>query len=191
MGEATEANFPALKARLIDEDGAVVQERTSSVIDGQGYFVFDELGSGTYSMTLGSDINGDNSWGGPGEMSGASDAFEITNSSVADISVILAPESQGNLNNAPVITSTPFTQAYVNNAYFYIVNASDEDGDSLSYAVELINRETGEENDFLSFNNNFLQGTPREEDIGEYDVRVIVTDGKDAAVQDYILTVQE
>ena len=191
LGEATEANFPALKARLIDEDGAVVQERTSSVIDGQGYFVFDELGSGTYSMTLGSDINGDNSWGGPGEMSGASDAFEITNSSVADISVILAPESQGNLNNAPVITSTPFTQAYVNNAYFYIVNASDEDGDSLSYAVELINRETGEENDFLSFNNNFLQGTPREEDIGEYDVRVIVTDGKDAAVQDYILTVQE
>ena len=103
LGEATEANFPALRAKLIDSDGIVVQERTSAVVDGQGYFVFDELSSGTYRMTLGSDINGDNSWGGPGEMSGASDTFEITDSSVADISVMLAPEVEGTANAAPVI----------------------------------------------------------------------------------------
>jgi hypothetical protein len=191
LGEATEVNFPALKARLLDGDGVVVQERTSSVIDGQGYFVFDELSPGTYRMTLGSDINGDNSWGGPGEMSGASDTFEITNSSVADLSIMLAPETAGATNIAPVITSTPFLKAFVNNTYFYIVNAGDEDGDLLTYQVEIVNRDTGEEADFLSFNNNILQGTPRDEDIGEYDVRVIVSDGKDAAVQDFILTVEE
>jgi len=152
---------------------------------------FDELSSGTYRMTLGSDINGDNSWGGPGEMSGASDTFEITDSSVADISVMLAPEIEGTANAAPVISSVPITQAYVNNSYFYIVSASDDDGDSLSYAVEIINRDTGAEADFLSFLNNFLQGTPRDDDIGEYDVRIIVSDGTDAAVQQFVLSVEE
>ncbi len=190
LGEATETNFPALRAKLIDSDGIVVQERTSAVVDGQGYFVFDELSSGTYRMTLGSDINGDNSWGGPGEMSGASSTFEITDSSVNDISVTLAPEVEGTANAAPVITSAPITQAYVNNGYFYVVAASDDDGDSLSYAVEIINRDTGAEANFLSFLNNFLQGTPRDDDIGEYDVRIIVSDGTDAAVQEFILAVE-
>ena len=69
-------------------------------------------------MTLGSDINGDNSWGGPGEMSGASGTFEITDSSVNDISVMLAPEVEGTANAAPVITSAPITQAYVNNGHY-------------------------------------------------------------------------
>ena len=190
LGEATEANFPALKAKLIDSDGVVVQERTSSVTEGQGYFLFDELTSGSYRMTLGSDINGDNSWGGPGEMSGASETFEITDSSVADISVMLAPETAGVANIAPIITSTPITQAYVNVIYFYPVVANDEDGDTLSYSVELINRDTGAEADFLSFSGNQLRGTPRDDDVGEYDVRIIVSDGTDATVQDFILTVE-
>tara|TARA_A100001015_G_scaffold191068_1_gene212907 strand:+ start:181 stop:2631 length:2451 start_codon:yes stop_codon:yes gene_type:complete len=95
IGESFSASLPALKARLIDENGAVVNEIISSVTEGQGYFVFDELNPGTYSMTIGSDINGDNSWGGPGEMTGASDTFEITDSNVADISVMLAPLTEG------------------------------------------------------------------------------------------------
>ena len=191
LGEATEANFPVLKARLLDADGIVVQERTSSVTEGQGYFVFDELSSGTYRMTLGSDINGDNSWGGPGEMSGFSETFEITSNSISDVSVILAPEVEGSANSAPEITSAPILQAYVNNSYFYVVQASDSDGDALSYAVEIIDNNSGDEKDFLSFTNNFLTGTPREEDLGEYNVRIIVSDGTDAAVQEFTLTVEE
>ena len=190
LGEASEANFPALRAKLIDSEGIVVQERTSSVTDGQGYFIFDELTSGTYRMTLGSDINGDNSWGGPGEMYGESNTFEITDTNVSDISVMIAPESEGTANNAPVISSTPITYAYVNATYFHIVTASDEDGDTLSYQVEIINRDTGAESDFLSFSNNILRGTPREDDIGEYDVRIIVSDGTDATVQPFVLTVE-
>ena len=90
-----------------------------------------------------------------------------------------------------VIESTPITQAYVNNAYFYIVSASDADGDSLTYQIELTNRDTGAEADFLRFTNNFVQGTPRDDDVGEYDVRIIVSDGTDAAVQAFILSVEE
>ena len=104
---------------------------------------------------------------------------------------MLAPEVEGSANAAPVIESTPITQAYVNNNYFYIVSASDADDDSLTYQIELTNRDTGAEADFLSFFNNFVQGTPRDDDIGEYDARIIVSDGTDAAVQEFILTVEE
>ena len=191
IGESFSASFPALKARLLDSNGAVVKETISSVTEGQGYFIFDELNPGTYSITLGSDINGDNSWGGPGEMSGMSETFEITGSNVAEISVMLAPESEGSSNGAPVITNSPITQATVNSTYFHVVQASDPDGDSLSYQIELINKETGAENDFLSFTNNILRGTPRDDDIGEYDARIIVSDGTDAVTQDFTLVVDE
>ena len=73
IGSAYDVNFPALKARLLDDVGILVAESTSSVTDGVGAFVFDELTAGTYRLTIGSDINGDNSWGGPGEMSGSID----------------------------------------------------------------------------------------------------------------------
>ena len=36
-----------------------------------------------------------------------------------------------------------------------------------------------------------VTGTPREDDVGEYDTRVIVSDGVDAAAQEFILTVNE
>ena len=36
-----------------------------------------------------------------------------------------------------------------------------------------------------------VSGTPREDDAGEYSISIIVTDGVDAAVQEYVLTVNE
>ena len=82
----------------------------------------------------------------------------------------MSPELAGAINNAPVITSFPFTDAYVNQAYFYGVRADDEDGDSLSYSIELINRDDGTTADFLSITpNGAVLGTPREDDVGEYD----------------------
>ena len=192
IGEAYEVNFPALKARLLDTNGITLQEVTSSINDGQGNFVFTNIEPGTYRMVIGSDINGDNSWGGPGEMSGSSENFEITDTNVSNLAVTLSPELAGAINNAPVITTQPFTDAYVNQPYFYGVRADDEDGDALSYSIELINRETGASADFLSIaSNGAVTGTPREDDIGEYDARVIVSDGVDAAVQEFILTVNE
>ena len=83
-------------------------------------------------MVIGSDINGDNSWGGPGEMSGSSENFEITDTNVSNLAVTLSPELAGAINNAPVITTQPFTDAYVNQPYFYGVRADDEDASSSS-----------------------------------------------------------
>ena len=192
IGEAYEVNFPALRARLLDTNGIPLQEVTSAINDGQGNFVFTSIDPGTYRMVIGSDINGDNSWGGPGEMSGSSANFEITDSNVSDLSITLSPELAGEINNAPVISSSPFTDAYVNQLYFYGVRASDEDGDSLSYSIELVNRETGTTADFLSISpNGAVTGTPREDDVGEYDASIIVSDGVDAAIQEFILSVNE
>ena len=123
---------------------------------------------------------------------GSSTNFEITDSNVSDLSITLSPELAGAINNAPVITSSPFTDAYVNQTYFYGVRADDEDGDSLSYSIELINRENGTTADFLSITSNgAVMGTPREDDVGEYDASIIVSDGVDAAVQEFVLTVNE
>jgi hypothetical protein len=192
IGEAYEVNFPALKARLLDPNGVPVQEVISSVVDGQGNFAFTGIEPGSYRMVIGSDINGDNSWGGPGEMTGASESFEISDSNISDLTINLAPELAGVANSAPVINSSPFTDAYVNQPYFYGVNATDDDGDSLSYSLELTNKEDGSSADFISIaSNGRLSGTPREDDIGEYSARVIVSDGTDAAIQEFDLTVNE
>ena len=133
IGEAYDVNFPVLKARLLDSSGVPVQEAISAINDGQGSFIFTSIEPGTYRMVIGSDINGDNSYGGPGEMSGASLNFEITDSNVNDLAITLAPELEGVANNAPVI-SVGFlpADAYVNQLYFFGVSASDEDGDSLT-----------------------------------------------------------
>ena len=69
------------------------------------------------------------------------------------------PQLAGAVNNVPVITTQPFTDAYVNQPYFYGVRADDEDGDALSYSIELINRETGASADFLSIASNAVTGT--------------------------------
>ena len=80
----------------------------------------------------------------------------------------------------------------MNQLYFYGVRATDEDGDSLSYSIELVNRETGTTADFLSISpNGAVTGTPREDDVGEYDASIIVSDGVDAAIQEFILSVNE
>ena len=192
IGEAYAINFPALKARLLDPNGIPVQEVISSVTEGQGNFAFTGIEPGNYRMVIGSDINGDNSWGGPGEMTGSSELFEITNSNISNLEISLAPELAGVANSAPVISSTPPTDAYVNQLYFYGVNASDDDGDSLTFTLELTNKEDGSSANFVTMSSiGRVQGTPREDDIGEYSARIIVSDGTDAAIQAFDLIVNE
>ena len=99
---------------------------------------------------IGSDINGDNSWGGPGEMSGSSDLFQITDTNVT-VDINLAPEKTGVANSAPVITSTPTTVAFVGSTYIYGVDASDADGDDLTYAMTVYDSYGNEVDSFLSF----------------------------------------
>ena len=74
-------------------------------------------------------------------------------------------------NNAPVITSTAVTTATVNTLYTYDVDASDADGDTLSYS--LTNNPIGMN---INSNSGLISWTPQ--NIGSYDVNVKVSDNK-------------
>ena len=196
IGEEYDINFPTLKAKLLDDTGVLVAESTSSITDGTGSYVFDDLVAGTYRFTIGSDINGDNAWGGPGEMMGASELFTITDTNVT-VDLDLAPQATGVANNPPEITSNPAsTKAYVGQMWFYGVQASDEDDDSLTYSYKAFDS-SGEELEsfFLGFGGfggaTTISGTPSADDIGVYTIRIIVSDGTDAAVQEFELDVEQ
>ena len=82
-------------------------------------------------------------------------------------------------NNKPVITSDPPTQAVANLPYQYGVTAQDGDGDVLTYRLDVhptgmtINPFTGQVN-----------WTPASDDVGDHDVTLIASDGKDDTLQD-------
>lgn len=88
------------------------------------------------------------------------------------------------VNNAPVITSTPVTSATKNQVYTYDVNATDSDGDTLVYSLTTtpsgmsINSSTG-----------LITWTPTA--AGAYNVTVEVSDGALFATQSYTITVAD
>ena len=91
---------------------------------------------------------------------------------------------KADVNNAPVITSTPVTSATKNQAYSYDVNATDSDGDTLFYSLTTtpsgmsINSSTG-----------LITWTPTT--IGNYNVTVEVSDGALFDTQSYTITVAD
>ncbi|MCW9707150.1 putative Ig domain-containing protein, partial [Fodinibius salsisoli] len=93
----------------------------------------------------------------------------------------------GNTNRPPVFDSSPVTGAKEGEAYSYTVEASDPDGDGLSFSVVQIP-------DWASLQDNgdgtgTLSGTPGPEDMGEADVELEVSDGTDTASQSFTITV--
>ncbi|MEW5760464.1 MAG: putative Ig domain-containing protein [Candidatus Thermoplasmatota archaeon] len=86
-------------------------------------------------------------------------------------------------NKAPVITSVPITKAYVGHLYLYKVNGTDEDKDKLNYSIfssvkEISISSEGE-----------VKWLPTAE--GIYNVKVVVSDGKDTVEQSYNITVKK
>lgn len=85
-------------------------------------------------------------------------------------------------NNDPTIISTPITTASVGITYTYNVDATDTDGDILTYTLTnpptdmTINSSTG-----------LISWTPTEE--GDYSVTVKVSDGKSTDTQSFTITV--
>ncbi len=89
------------------------------------------------------------------------------------------------VNNPPVITSSPITIAYTNGLYQYLVTASDADpGDELSYSASQkptwLNIDAG---------SGLLYGTPLSGQEGLYDITVKVSDGYSEDEQNFTLTV--
>jgi len=80
------------------------------------------------------------------------------------------------VNRAPRITGTPMTALRVGEAYAFQPNATDPDGDTLSFSIQ--NRP-----DWADFNQatGRLSGTPDAGDVGQFsNVRITVTDGRGA-----------
>jgi hypothetical protein len=92
----------------------------------------------------------------------------------------------GLFNNKPIIESIPDTTAKIDIEYTYEVVATDPDGDTLTYTLSVkpegmtINEQTG-----------VVSWTPIETQIGEYQVIIEVSDGKDSVSQTFTITVAE
>ena len=88
-------------------------------------------------------------------------------------------------NLPPTITSTPVTSAQAEALYTYDVNATDRDGDSLTYALL-----TGTWGMTIDARSGPLRWQPRSFDVGNHPVKVGVSDGRGGAVQQaFTLTV--
>lgn len=91
-------------------------------------------------------------------------------------------------NQAPTIDSSPVKTGKERETYSYEVEASDPDGDDLSYSLEV-------GPDFLSFDNNdsdnILTGKPGYDQSGEYEVEIKVTDGTASDTQSFTLTIED
>lgn len=93
-----------------------------------------------------------------------------------------------NVNDPPVIISTPVQTTMANQVYFYELQAADEDGDTLAYMATSIP-------DWMDFvagsQNGILSSTPSENDIGTFLIKLEVSDGDSAAYQEFNLTVTD
>jgi len=89
-----------------------------------------------------------------------------------------------NVNDAPVITSQPDTEARPGSAYQYIITATDIDGDVLTYSAPILPG-------WLIFNAaaHTLSATPGEGDVGFHNVTVRVSDGQMYDEQSFVIEV--
>ena len=91
----------------------------------------------------------------------------------------------GDINHAPEITSDPVTSATKDQPYSYDVNATDPDvGDTLTYS--LITKPTEMA---INSSTGLITWTPTEDQVGENEVEVEVSDGDLFDTQSYTITV--
>ncbi|MEM6469374.1 MAG: choice-of-anchor C family protein [Planctomycetota bacterium] len=93
----------------------------------------------------------------------------------------------GKLNEAPIITTIPGIEAPFDRQYTYDVDATDADGDSLTYSLAV-----GPNGMTIDGESGVIDWTPTIDDFGLHDVVVEVSDGRGGqAEQRYVLTVNE
>jgi len=85
-------------------------------------------------------------------------------------------------NNTPTITSSPITSSLINVLYTYNVEATDTDGDTLTYT--LTSSPTGMA---INSSSGVISWTPNT--VGDYDVTLKVSDGESFDTQSFIITI--
>lgn len=88
------------------------------------------------------------------------------------------------VNNVPVITSSPVLEGNVNQEYNYDVDATDADSDVLTYSLE--NAPTGM---VIDSSTGLINWTPLSSQVGDHQVKVVVSDGIDNDTQSFTLNV--
>ena len=87
-------------------------------------------------------------------------------------------------NDPPVITSEPITSAEVNQLYSYDIEATDADGDTLTYSLT-----TKPSGMTINLSTGLISWTPTS--TGAYDVSVIVSDGDQTDVQSFTIHINQ
>ena len=209
-GASVDLDIPALQVNLLDENDELVVTSSTDILKGKGSISLTDISNGFYKLQVCSNINGDNSWCGSGELTGLSDVFEVSSSTTSQVSLNIEAISEGVPNNAPVIISNPensgATEAAVGQDYLYRVLAEDEDYEDennpknngkpprswFDYSIELISQDDGSSGNFLSIDIiGEVTGTPQSGDGGAWTVRIGVSDGIDTTYQEFTLTVDE
>jgi hypothetical protein len=98
----------------------------------------------------------------------------------------VTPPPSAPINHAPTITSTQITTATVDALYTYDVNATDSDGDTLTYS--LTTNPTGMTIDSAT---GVISWTPNSSQIGDNDVTVEVSDGEKSTTQSFTVKVYD
>jgi hypothetical protein len=91
------------------------------------------------------------------------------------------------VNHPPAITSTPVTVAYVGRLYEYDVLATDEEGDTLQYLIPPSLRPNGLGIDSKT---GVITWIPSEDQLGQYNLIVIVADPYGNTTQNFTLNVE-
>ncbi|WP_373694403.1 putative Ig domain-containing protein [Geobacter sp.] len=99
-------------------------------------------------------------------------------------SFYIAVSQSSNTNSPPVIASTPVTTATVGSSYSYDVNATDADGDIITYS--LVTPPTGMT---INATTGVISWTPATDQAGTQNVIVTVTAGGQTATQTFTITV--
>jgi len=89
-------------------------------------------------------------------------------------------------NSSPVIESTPITTAKEGTAYTYDVEATDPNEDTLTYSLT-----TSPTGMTINSTTGVITWTPTEDQVGENEVVVKVSDGSKSTTQSFTVTVDE
>jgi len=87
-------------------------------------------------------------------------------------------------NQLPIITSTPITTATVGFVYSYDVQATDPDGDTLTYTLSV-----APSGMYIDYPTGIISWSPSSLQLGDNEVVVRVSDGTSSVTQSFIITV--
>jgi VCBS repeat-containing protein len=150
-------------------------------VDGDALTAVVQTGPAGGALTLNSDGSFDYT---PSAGFSGSDSFTyVANDGVLDSNLATVSITVNPVNDAPVITSVPLTEAPVNALYQYQVTATDAEGDAITLALDV--GPVGMAMDGAGL----VTWTPTLFDLGDHAVTVSASDGSLTSTQSYTLRV--